>query len=119
VSYDLYVLAAPVELSADDVSAFLDADELDNSSRTNRAIEAFHAELTQFHPEVDDIPIDKIDDLDYCPWSCAMGRGPRSLVLNCVFSQAANVQRLVYELAAKHKLSVFNPQEGTLHRAIS
>ncbi len=39
--------------------------------KANPAVDAFYAELTAKHPEIDTIPDDRIDDHDYCPWSCA------------------------------------------------
>ena len=40
----------------------------------NPAVDAFYAELTAKHPEIDTVPHDRIDDHDYCPWSCSIDR---------------------------------------------
>jgi fido (protein-threonine AMPylation protein) len=36
----------------------------------NRAVRAFYDELTRRWPELGTVPHEKIDDKDYCPWSC-------------------------------------------------
>ena len=57
------------------------------------AVDAFYAELTARYPEIDTIPEDRIDDHDYCPWSCAPDRSPGHVIMPCVWSQAENVLR--------------------------
>jgi hypothetical protein len=76
------------------------------------AVDAFYSELTGRYPEIDTIPDDRIDDHDYCPWSCALDRSPGHVIMPCVWSQAENVARLVHELAIKHGLAVYDPQQG-------
>jgi hypothetical protein len=76
------------------------------------AIEAFYAELTAKHPEIDTIAEGKIDDHDYCPWSCALDHSPNHVVMSCVWSQADYAHRLVLDLARKHGLAVYDPQAG-------
>jgi hypothetical protein len=78
------------------------------------AIEAFYQELTAQHPEIDTIPEDRIDDHDYCPWSCALDHSPGHVIMPCVWSQADHVDRVVRELARKHGLAVFDPQTGLI-----
>jgi hypothetical protein len=73
-------------------------------------VDAFYAELTARHPEIDTIPEDKIDDHDYCPWSCALDHSPGHVVIPCVWSKAAYVHQLVQELARKHGLAMYDPQ---------
>jgi hypothetical protein len=38
------------------------------------AVRAFYDQLYAAHPEIDDIPEERIDDHEYCPWSCAHDR---------------------------------------------
>jgi hypothetical protein len=76
------------------------------------AVDAFYAELTARYPEIDTVPDDRIDDHDYCPWSCALDRSPAHVIMSCVWPQAENVERTVRELAAKHGLAAFDPQQG-------
>jgi hypothetical protein len=78
----------------------------------HRAVDAFYAELTARYPEIDTVPDDRIDDHDYCPWSCALDRSPGHVNMPCVWSQAGNVERFVRQLARKHGLAVYDPQQG-------
>lgn len=79
------------------------------------AVDAFYAELTARYPEIDTVPDERIDDHDFCPWSCALDRSSGHVVMSCVWSQAGNVERFVRELARKHGLAVFDPQSGKIH----
>jgi hypothetical protein len=74
------------------------------------AIDAFHAELTARHPEIDTIPEEKIDNRDYCPWSCKLDHSPGHVIMSCVWPKATYVHQLVQELASKHGLAVYDPQ---------
>ena len=74
------------------------------------AIDAFYAELTRKHPEIDTIPEEKIDDHDYCPWSCNLDHSPSYVIMSCVWSKATYVHQLVKELARKHGLALYDPQ---------
>ena len=79
------------------------------------AVDAFYEELTAIHPELDDVPEDRIDDTDLCPWSCRIDRGAGSLVMASVWSRVDATERTLRALAAKHGLALFNPQSGRLH----
>ena len=74
------------------------------------AVDAFYTELTAEHPEIDAIPEEKIDDNDYCPWSCKLDRSPAHVIMSCVWSKATYVGRLVESLARKHGLAIYDPQ---------
>lgn len=74
------------------------------------AIDAFYAELTSLHPEIGNVPQEKLDDPDFSPWSIAMDRSPGHLIMCCVWSKAEYVGDLVRTLARKHSLTVFDPQ---------
>jgi hypothetical protein len=75
-------------------------------------VDAFYTDLTAKHPEIDTVPDDRIDDHDYCPWSCALDRSPGHIIMSCVWSKAEYVERLVRELAVKHGLAMYDPQQG-------
>lgn len=75
------------------------------------AIDAFYTDLTGKHPEIDTIPEGKIGDYDYCPWSCKLDRSPGHVIMSCVWSKATYVDRLVQDLARKHGLAVYDPQD--------
>ena len=76
------------------------------------SIDAFYAELTAKHPEIDDVPEEDIDNTDLCPWSIEFDRSPGHLIIPCVWSKAEYVESLLHELAAKHGLAIYNPQGG-------
>jgi hypothetical protein len=76
------------------------------------AIDTFYAELTARHPEIDTIPLEKIDDHDYCPWSCKLDHSPGHVIMSCVWSKATYVHQLVQDLACKHGLALYDPQSA-------
>jgi len=78
------------------------------------SVGAFYAELTSRHPEIDDVPDDRVDDTLYCPWSVAMDRSGGHVLMACVWSRAEYVRGLVHEVARKHGLAVFDPQQGRI-----
>lgn len=48
------------------------------------SMDAFYAELTGKHPEIDSIADDQVDDHDLCPWSCALEHTDTHIIMNCV-----------------------------------
>lgn len=78
------------------------------------AINAFYAEVTTKHPEIDDVPEGKIDDIDLCPWSNAFNRSPGHLIICCRWPKAAYVHRLLTDLASRHGLALIDPQKQTI-----
>jgi hypothetical protein len=76
------------------------------------AVSAFYEELVAKHPEIDDVPEDRIDDHDYCPWSIMMHRSPGHVIMCSIWSRAEYVRAFVAELAARHGLVLYDPQEG-------
>ncbi len=84
------------------------------SPAAHPSVEAFYKELTAKHPEIDTVPDNKIDDHDYCPWSCALDHWPSHVIMSCVWPKAEYVHGLVKSLAYKHGLAVFDPQSGTI-----
>ena len=79
------------------------------------SIGRFYLELYRIHPEIDDVPEDKLGDFDFSPWSVAHDLSDRHLMLSCVWSHADYVHDLVLNLAQKHGLAVFDPQLIKIH----
>lgn len=79
------------------------------------SIGSFYLELYRIHPEIDDVPEDKLGDFDFSPWSVAHDLSDRYLMLSCVWSHADYVHDLVLNLAQKHGLAVFDPQLTKIH----
>lgn len=78
------------------------------------AVTAFYEELTSIHPEIDTIDEDHVDDVEYCPWSCAMDYSPGHVVMACVWPKADHVGELVQRLAVKHGLAMYDPQSDRI-----
>jgi hypothetical protein len=84
------------------------------ASGGSASVNAFYDELIAKWQEIDSVPKEFIDDLDRCPWSCALDHSPTHVVMSCVWSRAPMVVVFVAELAAKHGLVLFDPQGGTV-----
>jgi hypothetical protein len=80
------------------------------SPKPHPAVDNFYHELTAKHPEIDDVPDDRIGDFEFSPWSCTFDRSPGHIIMSCVWPQADYVDALVKELARKHGLAVYDPQ---------
>ena len=78
-------------------------------------VRAFYDELTKRWPELDTVPDEKIEDKDYCPWSCEISHSGMAVVAACVWSMADKVGSVVQDLAIKHKLVFFDPQSDRVH----
>lgn len=117
MSYDLAVWYPYQPLSDADAGELYGAlcDGNVKGVRPHPAVDAFYEELTAKHPEIDTVPDDKIDDHDYCPWSCALSKSAGHVGMACVWSKAEYVDQFVHELACKHGLAVFDPQSGTVN----
>ena len=75
-------------------------------------VAGFYAELTARHPELDDVPEDRLEDKDFCPWSAAMDRSEGHVIVCCVWPKADEVGELVRSLATKHGLAFYDPQSA-------
>lgn len=77
-------------------------------------VAAFYADLTRKWPEIDTVPEEKIDDKEYCAWSCALNHSGMAVVMACVWSMSDDVTAVVEDLANRHRLVLFNPQSGAV-----
>jgi hypothetical protein len=112
MSYDLGVWYPQKRISNDEAAElYIRLCDGDTSGvASHPAINAFYAELTARHPEIDTIPKEKIGDHDYCPWSCKLDYSPTRVITCCVWSKAGHVHKLVQGLARKHGLALYDPQ---------
>ena len=78
------------------------------------AIGAFYEELTAKHPEIDNVPEEKIDDNELCPWSIALDRSSGHIIMSSVWSKAEYVEDLVRKLSMQHGLAMYDPQNGVI-----
>ncbi len=79
---------------------------------TSPSIAAFFSDLTARYPDINDYPLEKIDD---CPWNCSFDRSDGHVILNIAWSRVEEVLPFVSELVAKHKLVAYDPQENELY----
>jgi hypothetical protein len=116
MSYDLAVWNTSHRLTNAEAGVMYGqlCDSVTDGVSPHPAIEGFYTELTAQHPEIDTVPDERIDDTDYCPWSIAFDRSPGHLIINCVWSKAEYVDRLIRQLARKHGLAVYDPQSGKI-----
>jgi len=117
MSYDLAVWY-PSRLLSDE-EALKQYQELCNEIigdlEPHTSIDAFYLELSSVHPEIDDVPEDKIGDFDFSPWSVEHDRSDRHILMSCVWSRSDYVYDFVLKLAKKHGLAVFDPQLTKIH----
>jgi hypothetical protein len=114
MSFDLAVWHTPRRLSDAEAEALYRqlCESRTDGVAPHPGVDTFYAELTTKHPEIDTIPDEQIDDHDLCPWSIAFDRSPGHIIMSCVWSRAGYVEGLVRELAAKHRLAVYDPQQS-------
>ncbi|HGS5310102.1 TPA: hypothetical protein ACMDV7_004490, partial [Vibrio parahaemolyticus] len=112
MSFDIAILSLEKRVSnseASEIYAEILQGNFSNVAK-NTAIEDLYRELTAKHPEIDDIPDDKVDDIDFCPWSCEFDRSASHIIISSVWPKSDYVYELVQSLAVKHELALFNPQ---------
>ena len=78
------------------------------------SVKAFYDELTSLHPEIDDVPEDRVGDHEFSPWSCAIDRSEGHVIVSCVWPRANYVTELVQRLAKKHGLAFYDPQSDRI-----
>jgi hypothetical protein len=72
-------------------------------------IEEFYTDLTRRYPELDDVPEDGVDQ---CPGSVKLNRSGHHVIMSAVWSRSKEIRAVALELARKHGLILFDPQEG-------
>lgn len=70
----------------------------------------FYQELISLHPDIGDATEVQADDLDSCLWSCALVPSETHLIIICVTTKVPYVEQLLFDLARKHDLAVYDPQ---------
>ncbi|HHF3081720.1 TPA: hypothetical protein ACPJ03_004667 [Vibrio diabolicus] len=112
MSFDIAILSLEKRVSNSEASKIYAEILEGNYSHIakNAAIEDLYRELTAIHPEIDDIPDEKIDDIDFCPWSCEFDKSAAHIIISSVWSKSDYVYELVQSLAVKHSLALFSPQ---------
>ena len=75
-------------------------------------IDAFYKELTGKYPDTDSYPPGESDN---CPWNVEISISDGAVLMSSAWSRADEVARYVFELAAKHDLSCYDPQTADLY----
>lgn len=78
-------------------------------------IQDFYEELTEKHPEIDDVSEDEIDNLDLCPWSSDFDKSEGHIIMSCAFSKSEYINVLIQDLAKKYDISFYEPQNMTFN----
>jgi hypothetical protein len=115
MSFDLAVFSAAAPLTADearDVYLRL-SDEEDWSQwlKEDARVDRFVSEIRQRWPDINDLPDDEVDD---SPWSVGFDVSPAHLIVSFVWSTADQAVPAFIEVALRHGLYVFDPQEDAL-----
>ena len=71
-------------------------------------IDLFYQELTSKYPDIDSYSDDEVDN---CPWSVELDISDGAVVMCMVWSRVEEVAPFVMQLAAKHNLACYDPQE--------
>ena len=75
-------------------------------------IDAFYQELIEKYPDIDSYSDDEVDE---CPWSVEIDVSDGAVVMCMVWSGVEEVAPFVMELAQKHDLACYDPQDGKLY----
>ncbi|MBZ5575972.1 MAG: hypothetical protein LAP40_05370 [Acidobacteriia bacterium] len=81
-------------------------------SEFNGGVYAFCADLTAHYPEIDMVPE---EDLESCPWACAMESSAFHVILALRPDGYPKVFPLILQLADVHGLVCFDPQVFKVH----
>lgn len=115
MSFDLGVFYTERPQSDDDAGeryvALCDGSNLADWIEPSPKVEAFLNDLTTRYPQIDDVADEAVDD---SPWSCAFDVSEGHAIMPMVWSRAEEMAAIIAELAAKHGLVCFDPQEGKI-----
>ena len=114
MSFDLAVLSIEKSISTDKaVEIYRElCDGNYEILRPSDKIDAFYQELTQKFPDIDSYSDDEVDD---CPWSVEIDVSDGAVIMSMVWSRVEELAPYVMELAERHHLACFDPQESRLY----
>jgi hypothetical protein len=75
-------------------------------------IDAFYQELTQQYPDMESYSDDDIDD---CKWSVDLDVSDGAVVMSMVWSASEKMVNFITNLAEKHDLALYDPQDETVY----
>lgn len=118
MSFDLAVFSCRPELDSEAASELYGAlcEGADPEARTELVpsprVAAFMAELSARYPDLDTLPESELDD---SPWSSGFDKSEYHAIFNIRWSAAEATSALLIELAHRHGLAVFDPQDEAIH----
>ena len=74
-------------------------------------IDKFYFELTSYHPEINDVPENEIDNFDLSPWLNPIYRKPGLIYLSCVKEKNEHVRELLLDMSRKYGLVMYSHPE--------
>ena len=113
MSFDLAVMNVPKSITsaeAGDLYAELCEGKVDVLSPSAN-IDSFYQELISKYPDIDSYSDDEVDN---CPWSVELNISDGAVLMCMVWSRVEEVAPFVMNLAAKHNLACFDPQEDKI-----
>ena len=113
MSYDLGVWYSSKRWSAEDATQHYQKLSEGRPKKSlvepNARISKFVKELTAKYPQIDDA---SEEDVDNCPWNCALDISKSHCLMSISFSRAGKIAPFVAMLAKKYDLICYDPQNG-------
>lgn len=75
-------------------------------------IQDFYEELTNMHPEIDDVSEEDINNYSICPWKCTFDKSEGHIMMSYVDCEAEYIDSLIIKLAQKYELSIYNSKNN-------
>lgn len=114
MSFDLAVWYAPVVVTAADAARkYAELAALERAALpAHPRISAFHRELTTRYPDLSGVPL---EELARCPWASNPIVAGSGVLMSLSWSCADDVVSFVQELAERHELVLYDPQDGSAY----
>jgi hypothetical protein len=114
MSYDVGVWNAKRLLTTKEAQAVYGDPVKSAHLAASKNVDVFYRKLTKRYAEIDDVPEAKLED---CPWSIALDRSPRHVLMPMRFSFASDMVPEIVALALEHGLDTYDPQDNKLYSA--
>jgi hypothetical protein len=111
MSFDLCILDAEPSIAISEASRLYQDFDIDGTTAPNQKISSLIQEITSRYPQIDDYAD---EDIDNCPWAVAFDVDEKCVVICISFSRVGDVVDWISEVASKHDLVCYDPQENKL-----
>lgn len=114
MSFDLAVMNVEKKISSEEATEIYNklCDGEYDVLKPSERIDSFYQELVEKYPDVESYSDDDIDD---CPWSVELDVSDGAVVMSMVWSAADEIPSFVTNLAEKHGLALYDPQDGSIY----